>query len=109
MGDAAASLLMDLLRSAIARGATSIHLDPDEAGLRVRLHVDGQLVEVTRVDGLQVAPVVGRLKNIAGMDQAQLGIPQVGQLCLAKPTRVVFRVSTHPTALGESFVLQRVT
>jgi type IV pilus assembly protein PilB len=109
MGDVAASLLMDLLRSAIARGATSIHLDPDPTGLRVRFRIDDELVDAMRVERLLVAPVVGRLKNIAGMDQAEIHLPQTGRFCLAKPARVDFRVSTLPTAHGESVVLYRLT
>lgn len=108
MGDVAASLIMDILGSAIARGATSIHLDPDPTGLQVRFRVGGELVDAMRVERLLVHPVVGRLKNIAGMDQAEIHLPQIGRFCLRTPARVELRVSTLPTVLGESIVLYRL-
>ena len=35
--------LTGLLAHAVRRGASHVHIDPDEAGVRVRLRIDGQI------------------------------------------------------------------
>src|SRR5262245_7603571 len=63
-----APLVELLLERSFQLCATDIHLDPNEAGLRVRLRVDGMLHDVLDVPGEMAAPMISRVKLLAGMN-----------------------------------------
>lgn len=65
------ALTRQLLLVALRERASDIHLEPAAQGLRVRLRIDGELREWQQLDRSLLAPVVSRLKLLAGCDIAE--------------------------------------
>jgi general secretion pathway protein E/type IV pilus assembly protein PilB len=106
-GDAVV-LVNELVRLAVAQRASDIHLEPKHDMLRVRMRVDGALVDVQPI-AQSVAPnVISRLKVLAKMDIAERRNPQDGQIImdLDGGKRVNIRASTFPSSQGEKAVLR---
>ena len=96
-----------ILLDAILKGASDIHLEPDEGGFHVRLRIDGILHDVmTPPRGLEPA-LVSRIKIMASLDIAERRLPQDGRIKFRDEAREIdFRVSVLPTIFGESIVLR---
>ncbi|MEZ4702005.1 MAG: GspE/PulE family protein [Rhodothermales bacterium] len=96
-----------IVQRAIDRKASDIHLEPVEAGLRVRYRIDGRL-NVDRVfPATAQDEVVSRIKILSGLDIAERRRPQDGRWCFGRgATEMDIRVSSLPTALGEHLVLR---
>ncbi|MCR0983630.1 GspE/PulE family protein [Roseomonas populi] len=96
-----------LILQAVESGASDIHLESTEAGLRTRLRVDGVLKDCGTVPQALGAGVVSRLKIMARLDVAERRLPQDGRMRLAVRGRDVdLRVSIIPALDGEGVVLR---
>lgn len=102
-----AQLVELLLERSFQLHATDIHLDPNEAGLRVRLRVDGMLHDVLQVPPEQSLQMVSRVKLMAEMDIAEKRLAQDGHISrrFLDEQRDV-RVGSGPTTFGERLVLR---
>jgi type II secretory ATPase GspE/PulE/Tfp pilus assembly ATPase PilB-like protein len=100
---------MTIFGDAVKRGASHIHIDPDEAGVSVRLRIDGQLHEALRLRRTILAALTGRLKGISKLDIAERWVPQQGRFTLeVEGQRVEFTIETIPLGnRDERIVLQR--
>lgn len=96
-----------LLRRAIVAGASDVHLDPDDDGLRVRFRIDGILESIERLP-LAIAPnIIARLKVMSGLLTYSSDTPQEGAIAgAAAGIDSDVRVSTFPTVSGERAVLR---
>jgi len=100
-------LVQRLLAGAVSRRASDVHIEPMARHLVVRYRIDGRLIEVERHPDAFAAPIASRIKVIAGLDIAESRLPQDGRLRLTVRGRDVdVRVSTSPTAWGESIVMR---
>jgi type IV pilus assembly protein PilB len=100
-------LANSILHGAVANGASDIHLEPQESGLRVRYRVDGMLQEHMVVPRAQQAAVLSRIKIIGNMDIAETRRPQDGRALFRESGREFdLRISSLPTAHGEKIVLR---
>ncbi len=100
-------LVNQLLRRTIRAGASDLHVEPHEGGLRARMRVDGMLQPVLDRSDLPVRRVVSRLKVMAGLDIAETRLPQDGRIALRLGNRAIdVRVSTLPGNYGERVVLR---
>ena len=100
-------LVDTLLDDAVARGASDVHLSPEEASLRVRYRIDGVLEEVRRLERRHVDALTVRLKVLAGADIAETRRPQDGRFSRRSAgRRVDFRFSSFPLSTGENLVLR---
>jgi type IV pilus assembly protein PilB len=107
-------LVHSIIAEAAERGASDIHFEPqaDEKGragaeLRVRMRIDGVLVEQTRVPKRMVPGVVSRIKIMSDLDISERRLPQDGRVGLMVDGRHVdIRVVTIPSVHGESCVLR---
>ncbi len=100
-------LLNYILYQAIKDRASDIHLEPFEDEFKVRYRVDGVLYEMEPPPVALAIPLVTRVKVMANLDIAETRIPQDGRIELAIGGRPVdLRVSTLPTAFGESCVMR---
>lgn len=100
-------LVNRLLRRAVQNGASDLHFEPHEKGLRVRMRVDGYLAEVMDRTDVPVKRIVSRLKVMAGLDIAETRLPQDGRIPLSLGGRVIdTRVSSMPGHYGERIVLR---
>lgn len=96
-----------LLHKAVTRNSSDVHIEPMENRLHVRLRLDGMLEEVESPPEQLKSAITSRIKIMAGLDIAERRLPQDGRIRLAVQGRDIdFRVSTTPTAFGESVVLR---
>lgn len=107
-GDAPVVAVVDsLMRDAVARGASDIHVEPYEDSVRVRFRIDGILQEVMTPPHEMKQALTSRIKVMAGLDIAEHRLPQDGRLNLAAGGgEVDVRVSVLPTRFGEKAVLR---
>lgn len=110
-GDDATRIADELLRAAIMRRASDIHVDPGREDIRVRLRVDGVLEEYRRIPISAHAALCSRIKVLAGMDIAERRAPQDGAFIhswqMAERTHSVdVRVASLPTKHGERMTLR---
>lgn len=96
-----------LLERAFQLGATDIHLDPRQAGLFLRLRLDGILHDILNLDAVYAPQLVSRIKIISGMNITERRMPQDGHFsnALLTQNRDV-RVASGPTIHGERLVLR---
>jgi type IV pilus assembly protein PilB len=100
-------LVNQLLSQAVSQGASDIHFDAGASEMRVRLRVDGVLVEVARVPGRMVPALVSRMKIMCELDISERRLPQDGRLGLTVDGAPVdIRAVTIPTVHGESVVMR---
>ena len=93
--------------AAIKLGASDIHFEPRRNDLRVRLRVDGQMLEHQIVGADLAAAAVSRVKVIANLDVGERRLPQDGRTSFVFGGRSIdVRVATSPTVFGESAVLR---
>lgn len=96
-----------ILTSAVQKGSSDIHIEPDEGELRVRFRIDGSLLVAMNLQPEALPSVMSRIKILSGMDISERRIPQDGRIqmtILDKP--IDFRVNTIPTSWGEKACLR---
>ena len=97
----------DLLERAIELRATDIHIEPFQAGLTVRMRVDGMLRTVQTPARALPQAIISRVKIMAGLNIAERRLPQDGAARQSiRGVEVDIRVATMPTQYGESAVLR---
>ncbi len=98
-----------VMLEAIRRRASDIHFEPYEKKFRVRLRVDGNLIETASPPLTSGPAITSRIKIMSRMDIAEKRRPQDGRLKikLARENREMdFRVSAIPTMWGEKIVMR---
>lgn len=103
-------LLQSLFEDAMQVGASDVHIEPQETGLQIRVRVDGVLQIQTMADKRIGAALSQRLKLMAGLDISEKRLPQDGRFSVRlKDETIDVRLSTLPTAYGESTVMRLLT
>jgi len=101
------TLVNGILSEGIRRNASDIHFEPYEKRIRVRMRVDGVMLEVVQVPIEMKRAVIARFKIMSRMDIAEQRVPQDGRIKLkAGGTEIDFRVNCMPTLFGEKIVLR---
>jgi len=97
----------DLLEKAVELRASDIHIEPFQAGLVVRMRVDGLLRPVTAPAGVLPQAVISRIKIIANLNIAERRLPQDGAARLrVGRADIDIRVAIMPMQHGESGVVR---
>lgn len=94
---------------AMRLGASDVHLEPTENGMRVRVRVDGHFTELARAEENQKASIVARVKILAGLKIDETRLPQDGKANFTDPVskkEADMRVSSIPTIYGEKIVVR---
>ena len=100
-------LVEGILKNAVQRGASDIHIEPFEHEIRVRYRIDGALQEIMKPPFKMKAALTSRVKILSHLNIAERRVPQDGRLKLKMGSRVIdFRVSTLPVLFGEKIVLR---
>jgi general secretion pathway protein E len=100
-------LLNLILTEAIQQGASDIHFEPYENGMRVRYRIDGVLQNRHAPAQDYQVQLITRIKVMSKLDIAEHRLPQDGRIKLRMGLREIdFRVSTVPVASGERIVLR---
>lgn len=96
-----------LVYAGVKEGASDIHIEPDEGRLRIRNRVDGVLYEKLSPPAQLMAPIISRIKIMAGMDIAERRLPQDGGIHVMMEGRPIdLRVSSLPNMHGEKVVIR---
>ena len=100
-------LVNQVIAQAVERGASDIHLQAGEFGMRVRYRVDGVLVDAADVPKKMAAGLVSRVKIMATLDIAERRIPQDGRISLSiDGHKLDLRVVTLPSVHGEAVIMR---
>ncbi|MBR3325158.1 MAG: type II/IV secretion system protein [Clostridia bacterium] len=97
------SLVDNIIKEGMKRRASDIHIEPLEDSIRVRYRIDGNLVEVAKIDKEKQSQIIGRLKSISNMHQEKQE-PQDGRIILYPDYNI--RSSSQKNIHGEKFVLR---
>ncbi len=106
------SLIVKLVHStvydALKAEASDIHLEATPSGLAIKYRIDGVLVAVSAMDGVEMAEqVISRIKVISGLDITERRTPQDGRFKVSMQRHEVdLRVSIMPSVFGECAVLR---
>lgn len=96
-----------VLQQAVLDRASDIHFEPFETDFRIRYRVDGALYEMVPPPKNLALAITSRIKVMANLNITEVRLPQDGRISLQVLGRQVdLRVSTLPTAFGESVVLR---
>ncbi|HQX25535.1 MAG TPA: type II secretion system ATPase GspE [Pseudomonadota bacterium] len=96
-----------VIQRAVEARASDIHIEPFENRLKVRYRIDGVLEEVESPPAASTAAVISRIKIMAKLNIAERRLPQDGRIMLrVQGKELDLRVSTVPTAWGESVVMR---
>lgn len=97
----------DLLKMAVNRRASDIHIEPMQDKTRIRLRVDGMLQVLCDLPKSHQDGVVSRIKVLGEMDITEKRLPQDGHLEKPIENRLIdLRISTMPTVHGEKVVVR---
>lgn len=96
-----------LLREALTKRASDIHIEPQKGDVRVRYRIDGNLQEVFRIPKKNQNAVLSRLKIMSRLDITESRVPQDGRFKIKTHDKEVdFRVSILPVQSGGKVVMR---
>ena len=96
-------LVDSIIKTAMEKRASDIHIEPLDKNLRVRYRIDGQLMTAATIDLEKQPQIIGRLKAISNMHQEKQE-SQDGRILLYPEYNI--RVSSQRNVYGEKFVLR---
>src|SRR5436853_1985714 len=100
-------LANNILALAIKKGASDIHIEPQENGVVLRLRIDGVLRVENILSKKVQLPLTSRFKILSRLDIAERRLPQDGRISIKIDDRSIdFRVSTVPAKFGEKIVMR---
>ena len=104
----AVKAVKSILSMAIKRGASDIHIEPYEKKVRVRLRVDGILLEVLELPKKLERALCSRIKIMTDtMNIAERGKPQDGRISVSMDgVKCDIRVSSLPLVWGEKICMR---
>ncbi|MFC1821193.1 ATPase, T2SS/T4P/T4SS family [Thermodesulfobacteriota bacterium] len=96
-----------IIKNAIKRGASDVHIEAQESQVRVRNRIDGVLQDSIKLPKWTQPIIISRIKVLGGMDISEKRLPQDGRIKVrSKNVSVDLRVSTLPTYYGEKAVIR---
>lgn len=100
-------IVNEIIVDAVNRKASDIHFDPYDNILKVRIRVDGQLIDYAHIPEHVKKNLITRIKIIAGMNITDTRMPQDGAI----KTKILgllldMRVSSLPLQIGEKIVIR---
>ena len=100
-------IVNEIILDSINRGASDIHFDPFENGVKIRIRIDGDLHNYALVPLSMKKNLITRIKIISNLNITESRLPQDGSIKgLIDSVDVDLRVSTLPTSLGEKLVIR---
>ena len=100
-------LATTIVENSYRADATDIHIEPFEKYTRIRIRVNGDLVELMNISSAVHSALTTRLKLISGMNIAEKRIPQDGRFTqVVDGTTLDVRVSSLPMVHGEKIVIR---
>ncbi len=91
----------EILVDSSKRGASDIHFDPLEDYMRIRIRIDGTLIDYAKVPNSIRKNLVTRIKIISGMNITESRLPQDGAIKVTlQDINLDLRVSCLPVLVG---------
>jgi type IV pilus assembly protein PilB len=99
-----------LIEEADSIHSSDIHIESYEERCRVRMRIDGKLIERYVIEKSNYPALVNRIKILSNLDISEKRLPQDGRILFEKNNRKFdVRVSMLPTIYGEKIVLRLLT
>jgi type IV pilus assembly protein PilB len=104
------NLLNSLMLRSYSSGASDLHIEPFETVSKIRMRVDGALVDYADMPPNIHSALIVRLKIMSNLDIAEKRIPQDGHFRIViTGTDLNIRLSVIPTIHGEKAVMRFLT
>lgn len=97
------TLVDSIIKGAIEKRASDIHIEPLDDKVRIRYRVDGELITVAEIAKEKQSQLIGRLKAISNMHEEKQE-SQDGRILMYSDYNI--RVSSQKNVYGEKFVLR---
>jgi general secretion pathway protein E/type IV pilus assembly protein PilB len=102
--------LMGLIEEAFDNYASDIHIECYEERCRIRLRIDGKLLERYVIEKINYASLVNQIKILANLDISERRLPQDGRILYNRNGKKFdVRVSSLPAIYGEKIVMRLLT
>jgi general secretion pathway protein E/type IV pilus assembly protein PilB len=99
--------LEDLLNEAMHFKSSDIHIEVFELKCRIRIRIDGQLIERFQLSKSEYPSVINKIKIMSNLDISEKRLPQDGRIKFNDGiNKFDIRVSVLPTMYGEKIVLR---
>lgn len=96
-----------IMAGALALGASDVHLEPEESGVRMRYRLDGVLIEVLVFDAPTYSLISSRLKLLSGLKLNVKNAAQDGRFSIqVNEKEIEIRTSVLPGAYAETIVMR---
>lgn len=96
-----------LIKRAIGKNSSDIHLEPTGEHLRVRFRIDGVLYDQDPIEKIIMQQLLSRLKVLSKMNIAEKRLPQDGKFTITTNGQPIdLRLSTFPSLYGEKMVIR---
>jgi len=96
-----------IIKSAIKKSASDIHIEPHANFARLRYRIDGVLYDQSPISNGVKAQVISRIKVLSKINLSEKRIPQDGKFrFLYNNLKIDLRVSTFPSIYGEKVVIR---
>jgi general secretion pathway protein E len=100
-------LVNSLLFRAVKQKASDIHVEPFERELKIRFRINGILYDIMTPPKRAQNAIISRVKIMSQLNIAEKRVPQDGRIRIKIAGKDIdIRVSTIPTAHGESVVMR---
>ncbi len=100
-----------LLTGAVSVGASDVHIEPVQDGVKIRYRLDGVLQDVVKLPPNVTNSIMSRLKFLAKLKLDVAKLPQDGRFTINdtydnKPHELDIRVATVPVQYGEAITMR---
>jgi len=96
-----------IIRDAIVKTASDIHIESTDQGARLRYRIDGVLYDQPLIDKSISNQIISRIKVLATIDIAEKRVPQDGKFIISNnEASIDLRVSTFPSIYGQKVVIR---
>lgn len=96
-----------ILRTAIQRNASDIHIRPEGKHFDLLYRIDGSMIKIREYPKSVLPAVVGRIKILSRLNIAERRLPQDGRIAFRQDlNKIDLRISIIPVQYGESIVIR---
>jgi type IV pilus assembly protein PilB len=96
-----------ILAASVKVNSSDIHIEAEEKDVIVRYRIDGILQQAAKIEKTKWPAIIARVKLLSGLKLNIVDRPQDGRITITLGgEKVEVRVSTLPTAFGESVVMR---
>ncbi|PIR82515.1 hypothetical protein COU20_01805 [Candidatus Kaiserbacteria bacterium CG10_big_fil_rev_8_21_14_0_10_59_10] len=100
-------ILEVIMAGALSLGASDVHLEPEDEGVRMRYRLDGVLIEVMMFDETSYALIASRIKLLSGLKLNIKNAAQDGRFSIVVDEKEIeMRTSVLPGSYAETIVMR---